>query len=389
MAKGPNEVPVKAVAQAVAWGELGLDGPPKVGGLGYVDSACNVLLRPDALFDIASVTKLFTATLAMIAHDRGLLRFDDDLGHVFPEMTGLSLASVLNHTSGLDAWRQWYLELDVPVQAHVPDLAAMKANRERILQDILESERKPPGQTYAYSDLGYILLGRCLEEVFGQRLDDLVRVEICEPLGLKHTSYVNLLNGELPLQAVPTERCPVRGASTSAALSSRDEFERVRHLPDESHAVSDPTRGKGVEGVVHDENAWIQGGVCGHAGLFSNVEDLLAFGAHFLAIFKGDAGIIRAETLAHAWDRKHLHPQGHHVLGWDTPSGERTSVGRGFSRTKTYGHLGFTGTSLWLDLAHETVAVLLTNRVYPTRNNPGILDLRIAFHEAVLNPESP
>lgn len=380
MATGPNDVPLKAVTQALAWGVLDSEKSQRTGGLGCCDSA---------LFDIASVTKLFTATLAMIANDRGLLRFEDDLGRVFEEMAGVTLGALLNHTSGLDAWRQWYLQLDVPVQAHQPDLATMKANRERILHDILKSERKPPGQAYAYSDLGYILLGRCLEEVFGQSLDEVVRDEISEPLGLQDTRYVNLLNGELPLQAVQTERCPVRGASTSAALSSLDEFERVRHLPDESHGVSDPTRGKGVEGVVHDENAWIQGGVCGHAGLFSNVEDLLAFGAHFLAISNGNSGIVRAETLAHAWDRKHLHPQGHHVLGWDTPSGERTSVGRGFSRTKTYGHLGFTGTSLWLDLAHETVAVLLTNRVYPTRNNPGILDLRIAFHEAVLNPESP
>lgn len=389
MAKGPNEVPVNAVTQAAAWGVMDSEKSRNVGCLGFFDAACCVPLEVDSLFDIASVTKLFTATLAMIAHDRKLLHFDDDLGQVFDAMSGVTLAAILNHTSGLDAWRQWYLELSVPVEGGLPDLSALRANREHILQDILESERKPPGQTYAYSDLGYILLGRCLEEVFGQRLDDLVRVEICEPLGLKHTSYVNLLNGELPLQAVPTERCPVRGASSSAALSSRDEFERVRHLPDESHAVSDPTRGKSVEGVVHDENAWIQGGVCGHAGLFSNVEDLLRFGAHFLAISNGKTGIIRAETLAHAWDRKHLHPQGHHVLGWDTPSGESTSVGRGFSRAKTYGHLGFTGTSLWLDLAHETVAVLLTNRVYPTRNNPGILELRIAFHEAVLTPESP
>ena len=141
-----------------------------------------------------------------------------------------------------------------------------------------------------------------------------------------------------------------------------------------------------VRGVVHDKNCFIQGGVAGHAGLFSTARDVAKFGHAMLGIFEGGAGIVSPEILREAWSEASRAPNGHHVAGWDTPSGESTSVGRGFARNATFGHLGFTGTSLWIDVSKRVVAALMTNRVFPTRENPRIKDTRIRFHEAVLSP---
>jgi len=344
VADGPGQVPGERTCTAAQWGVVDSAGT-HLGALGWSDPELTTPLTTDSIFDVASITKVFTATIAMIAVDRGMISLQTPVQTIFPEMTGPTLLQLLNHTSGLPAWKQYYLEMSAP------DAASMEANRAAILEDILNAERAAPGESYAYSDLGYILLGRLLERVFGAGLDELVQTLICEPLNLKKTRFVNTLKGEpFIADAVPTEICSIRGQ---------------------------------VRGEVHDENTSIQGGVCGHAGIFSTTADLLDFGTHLLGIERGEPGIVRPSALAQFWDRKHLHPSGHHVAGWDTPSGEKTSVGRGFCRERTVGHLGFTGTSLWIDRSASIVAVLLTNRVFPTRENPRILDFRIAFHEAV------
>ncbi len=305
-------------------------------------------LTPQTFMDIASVTKLFTATLALIAIDNGELRFDTSLDTVFPEFAPQSptLLQLLNHTSGLPAWDQFYLRYPL-----VPTNAQAAQNRADILQEILRAPRQTPGN-HVYSDLGYILLGRLVEAVLGDDLDILVERLITGPLQMTRTRYVNQLRAESALDAVVTEITAGRPAP--------------------------------VCGVVHDENCFIQGGVAGHAGLFSTADDLVIFGRHMLQIFEGGPGILTTTTLRRAWSAASRAPDGHHVAGWDTPSGEFSSVGRGFSRDHSYGHLGFTGTSLWIDTSAQVVATLLTNRVFPTRDNPRIKDLRVRFHEAVL-----
>ncbi len=305
-------------------------------------------LSPDEFMDIASVTKLFTATLALMAIDAGKLGFETTIDTVYPELSSPSptLLQLLNHSSGLPAWDQYYLRYPL-----VPTDLEAQQNRDAILQEILSSPRKAPGH-YAYSDLGYILLGRLIEQVLDDDLDTLVARFITGPLEMGRTRYVNQLKGESALEAVVTEMTPGRPAP--------------------------------VRGLVHDENCFIQGGVAGHAGLFSTADDLILFGRHMLDIHEGKTGILKAMTLRQAWSSVSKAPDGHHAAGWDTPSGEVSSVGKGFSRSHTYGHLGFTGTSLWIDTSAQVVAALLTNRVFPTRENPRIKDLRVRFHEAVL-----
>ena len=143
-------------------------------------------------------------------------------------------------------------------------------------------------------------------------------------------------------------------------------------------------RGGVVVGRVHDENTALMGGVSGHAGAFCDAPDLLRFGVHMLGIDQGQGpGIVSREILRWCWSEAARGAAGHHLGGWDTPSGARSSAGRHMTPDATVGHLGFTGTSLWIDRAQQRVAVLLTNRVHPTRDNPHILAMRIAFHEAV------
>lgn len=313
------------------------------------------------VFDIASVTKaLVPATLAMIAVDRGLLELDARASRLLPEWgespggdNGATLRHLLAHGSGLPAWHKYYEE--VPFELPIEQLAKQRAE---ILRRVLVTPKLPTNTAYAYSDLGYMALMVLLERAFDQDLDTLARDLIFTPLELDHTRYVNRLRGETALQdAVTTELCSRRGA---------------------------------VTGVVHDENTYVIGGVSGHAGAFSTARDLLAFCDHLLAIDKGrapeHAPLVTRATLHEFWDRANIAPGGHHVAGWDTPSGVRTSAGRGLSREHTVGHLGFTGTSIWIDRASEVIAVLLTNRVHPTRENPKILEMRIAFHEAVAPP---
>lgn len=303
---------------------------------------------PETPMDIASVTKLFTATLALQAIDVGRATFHTPIRTWFPDFgNDATLLHLLNHSSGLPAWDQFYLRLPL-----LPTAIQAAENKATILDEILQKPLEPAGNNHLYSDLGYILLGHIVERTFDEPLDTLVRQRITEPLGMNLTQYVNQLRGDAPLSAVITENTPGRPQP--------------------------------VRGVVHDENAFIQGGVAGHAGLFSTATDLLKFGEHMLAIAHQQDGIVSAATLQTALAPISRASNGHHVAGWDTPSGDTPSVGRGFSRTQTFGHLGFTGTSLWMDVSARTVAVLLTNRVFPTRENPRIRDLRIRFHEAVL-----
>lgn len=313
-----------------------------------------------AVFDIASVTKaMVPATLAMIAVDRELASLNTPVSQILPMWeethdTPTILLHLLNHTSGLPAWYKYYKE--VPFDVHGEELRAQRA---QILARVLKTPRAPAGTVYAYSDLGYMALMLVCEQLFGNDLATVAQREIFDPLGLARTQYVSRLHGDAPIDdAVATEWCDHRG--------------RV------------------VVGEVHDENTYVLGGVSGHAGVFSTAPQVLRFVQHLASI---DAGVpveapplVTQETVRAFWSRDRLIAGGHHVAGWDTPSGEKTSAGRGFSREATVGHLGFTGTSVWLDRQAGVIAVLLTNRVHPSRENPRMLRMRMDVHEAILAP---
>lgn len=350
-----------SAASAAAWidGQLIIDE-----SFGHAQLLPHMRAMPSpAIFDLASVTKsLVTATLTMQAVDEGLLSWDTPISAIFPGWAkagdnGATVLHLLNHSSGLPAWHKFYEELPFEL---TPD--ALQAQRQQIIDRIIAWERHPvAGQQYAYSDLGYILLCALLERAFHQGdLAQLAQARIFSPLGMTHARYVSRIRQEQPIKdAISTEWCGFR--------------ERY------------------VTGEVHDENTYVMGGVSGHAGAFSTAEELLRFGQHLLAIDRGelDAAIkplVSRQSLRYCWSPQARGADGHHLGGWDTPSGARSSVGSCFGRETTVGHLGFTGTSIWIEREQNAVAVLLTNRVHPSRDNAKILDLRIAYHDSVLKP---
>lgn len=352
---------VCSALQAVVWhqGEVVLDealGKTHLEGDGRP-------MRRDTPMDIASITKtLVTATLAMQAVDDGLARLDQPVRELFPEWSlGASergkatFLDLLNHSSGLPAWEKFYLRYPVD-----PSPAMAQTTRKALFRRIARTplQAKPSGK-HCYSDLGYILLAGILERLFDAPLQDLARERIFRPLGMEHTQYVARLAGDRPLEnAAATERCPQRG--------------RV------------------VVGTVHDENTDIMGGVSGHAGVFSTAGDLLTFCRHIWQIDQGKldyGGIISQEVLQFCLSEDARGADGHHLGGWDTPSGVLSSAGRGFQAGNTVGHLGFTGTSFWIERDLGLIAILLTNRVYPSRENELIKEFRVKFHEAVLPPQ--
>lgn len=339
-----------AIAASVSWGESSWEG-----AVGHAEFDPDRPFDLQTPLDLASVTKTFTATLLMRAVSEGHVELDDPIARWVPGWedgsTGtVTLLHLLNHSSGLPAWDQFYLRYPIVV-----DLPTAQATRDAIEAEIVAKPREEVGRSGVYSDLGYLLLGWIAERIFDDALEDLVESKIADPLELESVRYVSLRRADDPFE-------------TAAATEI------------------DPRRGGTVVGFVHDENCYIIGGVAGHAGLFGTASDVRRFGEHLLAVDRGASGIVDRDVLQFCWSQRARGADGHHVGGWDTPSGASSSAGRGFDPESTVGHLGFTGTSLWIERDAGVVAALLTNRVYPTRDNDRIKPLRIAFHEAVLPP---
>ena len=209
-----------------------------------------------------------------------------------------------------------------------------------------------PGERSEYSDPGFILLGKALELLTRESLADSAKSHVFEPLGMTATLF------------------------QPAA--------EQRHLIPPTE-IDKGFRRRTIQGEVQDENAWVLDGVAGHAGLFSNVLDLLRFAGSILASLNraGDSvlpALFARDTIATFAERQS--PSGSsRALGWDTPSGE-SSAGHDFS-SNSIGHLGYSGCSLWIDLDASIAAVLLTNRTWPDRQSQAIRQVRPAFHDAV------
>lgn len=315
------------------------------GRMTYEKDAAKV--TPDTLYDIASLTKVVvTTTLAMILYERGLLDLESPIFRYVPEFHGegkdqVLVKDLLVHSGGL----LWWTDLFRKFEGKTPE-----ESKRGYLSTIYELPLDyPPRSKMVYSDLGILLLGEILERVTGKDLEDLAKEEVLDPLGMNDAMY-----------------------RPSASL-------RSRIAPTEI----DPWRGRLVHGEVHDENAFGLGGVAPHAGLFSTARSLGAFAQMMLnGGAYGGRRLLKPETIALFTRRANLVPGSSRALGWDTPS-EPSSAGALFSAS-SYGHTGFTGTSLWIDPERELFAILLTNRVHPTRDNPKITELRPAFHDAVI-----
>jgi beta-N-acetylhexosaminidase len=302
-------------------------------------------VTPETIYDAASLTKpVVTATLAAMLGEAGALDLDAPVSRYLTEWrTGepgdararITVRNLLTHTSGLPAHRDYFQKtLDRGELVHTA------------LAEPVEYE---PGTQSVYSDVGFILLGVIIEWLTGRGLDQLASERIFTPLGMKDTEF-----------------SPARGLRARIAPTERDEVFRKRVM----------------RGEVHDENAWAMGGVAGHAGMFSTAPDLAVFCQMMLngGIY-AHRRLLRRATVAQ-FTTPEAAAAGARTLGWMTPT-ENSSSGRYFSRG-SFGHTGFTGSSLWIDPDKELFVVLLTNRVHPTRENEKIKQVRPAVHDAVI-----
>jgi len=295
---------------------------------------------PASIFDLASLTKVVaTSTMAMLLYERGLLDLDLPVAAIVPQFAAddlrrpeVTVRMLLAHSSGLPAYEKLFLHAQ---------------SRDALLHAaIITPLATDPGTRAAYSDIGFIVLGAALEKIADETLDRFCQREIFGPLGMVHTSFnpPNTWRASIP----PT-------------VDDRAFRKRI------------------VQGEVQDENASILGGIAGHAGLFATAHDVALF-AH--AMLNAGRPILLPDTIA-LFTRREFGPEGtSRALGWDTPSPPSQS-GKYFS-AQSFGHLGYTGTSLWIDPARQLSITLLTNRTWPDCGNQAIKQVRPAFHDAVI-----
>ncbi len=297
----------------------------------------------DTLYDLASLTKVIaTTTMAMMMVDEGRLNLDEKVHDFLPRFTGpekdqVTVRELLTHSAGILWWAPLYESLH---------------GKEEYLHAIEKLDLvTPPGTAEKYSDLGIILLGAILERVAGEPEDRFVREHVFSPLGMKDTMW-----------------------KPPAAL-----------LPRIAPTENDTTwRHRVMHGEVHDENAYALGGVAPHAGLFSTAPDLARFAQ--MMLWKGDYDgqrIVARSTVETFTRKAGIVPGSDRAIGWDTKSATGSSAGTLFS-PDSFGHTGFTGTSIWFDPDRQLFLVLLTNRVYPTRENQLIREARPAVADAVI-----
>ena len=298
-----------------------------------------------SIFDLASVSKVVaTTTMAMILYQRGLLDLDAPVVAIVPEFADfgssaedprrreISLRMLLAHSSGLPAYEKLFL------RARTRDELLASAFSIPLAAD--------PGTLAVYSDVGFIILGVALERIADESLDRFCQREIFGPLGMTRT----LFN-------------PPPAWRTAIPPTQDDRTFRKRI----------------IQGEVQDENAYVMGGVAGHAGVFSTAEDLAIFAN---AMLQGGQPLVRPETLELFTRREISVPGSSRALGWDTPSSPSQS-GKYFS-PKSFGHLGYTGTSLWIDPENQLSVILLTSRTWPDCQNQAIKEVRPQFHDAVI-----
>jgi len=314
---------------------------------GKTDDDSDISVSPDTIYDLASLTKPLATTLAVMhLMEKMGLRLEQTLGDILPACKGTGKAGItvehlLAHQSGLPGYRPYWMAL--------AGTTASERDADLKKQLVLEQLEHPIGSKTLYSDLGFMFLRWVVERVSGIKMSLLVEKKIYRPLGIEELFFPGA-GGLVTDRFAPTEMCAWRKTL--------------------------------VQGVVHDENAFAVGGIDGHAGLFGTapaVHDLLW---NVLCAYAGQSNN-RGLPQNHVQTFLN-YGQGHErALGFDRPTQPGSSSGQHFSENSV-GHLGFTGTSFWMNLEQGTIVVLLTNRIHPTRENEGIKDFRPKIHDAVM-----
>ena len=313
------------------------------------------------IFDLASLTKpLATALCAMYLADRGLLDLDSPVSELLPAggPSATSIRRLLTHSSGLPAHEK--------LSVHPGLSSGMKRgsiDRQRLASYLVGLLNGPQAEIPTYSDLGFILLGMALEEAGGKALDALF-LEVIGGLFPDESGHLEGL-GLWPETALKKSRPYLCIAPTGWC----------------------PDRKRMLLGQVHDLNAWLMGGFAGHAGLFGTISGTARLLVRLLRLYLGydENHSLSKETLRRFWTPYSV-PESPWCLGFDTPSPEGSSAGRLFSK-RSVGHLGYTGTSFWIDLERGLGMILLANRTFPVdspESRKGIKALRPALHDAVM-----
>lgn len=298
-------------------------------------------VKTNTIYDLASLTKVVaTTTAAMICYDRNLISLDDRVTKFIPEFgengkENITIKNLMIHNSGLPAWKKFY---------------GRDLKYDDVINEIYSSQLEyKPGEKTVYSDLGIITLGKIIEKVTGMTLDIFCRDEIFFPLKMNSTFFNP--NDSLKIFCAPTET---------------DNYWRMKTL----------------QGEVHDETSAMLNGVAGHAGLFSTADDLAKLMSVLINKGKFEQKQFIKQSTIELFTKRYS-AESTRAIGWDTKSDSGSSAGKYFSKN-SFGHTGYTGTSIWADPERNLFVVFLTNRVYPTRENTKIQKIRPQLHNAVI-----
>ncbi len=320
-------------------------------------------MRRDTVFDLSSLTKaLATTTAIMLLVREGKIRLDDRVSRFVPNFgvhgkIHVSMHHLLGHCSGLPAWKPFFKDVQRAERQGKFKFSGRGGARAMVLDEIHRMRPEyETGTKAVYSDLGFMLLGELVELVSHHPLDRFCQERIFRPMELRSTAFIDLdrMHAQklTPVtdMIAPTDRCAWRQ--------------------------------KILCGEVEDDNAWAIGGVAGHAGLFASAEDVHRIVARLQACASDRADFLPGTLVREFWRKEGSVADSTWALGWDTPSAQGSMAGSRASAS-TVGHLGFTGTSVWIDRDRGAHVVFLTNRVHPRRDNERIKGVRPLVHDAV------
>jgi len=311
-----------------------------------------VPMSKDTIFDLASLTKPLATTLAIMKlAGRGHMALDQPLSDIITtcplrDKKDLTPRLLLNHSAGFPDWKPFYLDL----------VKLRKEKRKSLLREwiIEEPFAYPPGKGCLYSDLGFMILEWVIEEAAGMSMASFLEQNFYRLLSLEKIFL---------------------GSKSSSMTFKKEAFAATEACP---------WRKELIQGEVHDENAYSLGGYSGHAGLFGDAQGLFTLVNLLREHYLGRRDDYLEMDMVKAFFKRQDMVDGcTWALGWDTPSAKDSSSGHYFS-PKSVGHLGFTGTSVWVDLARDIMVIFLTNRIHPSRHNEKIRAFRPILHDLVM-----
>jgi CubicO group peptidase (beta-lactamase class C family) len=321
-------------------------------------------MKLETVFDLSSLTKaLATTVAAMILTREGKLRLEDRVTRFFHDFavhgkSGVTFRHLLAHCSGLAAWRPFHERIAAIEKGGKVNFCGSHGAKEFTYEEIhRERPEAAPGVKTIYSDLNFILLGEAIEKITTLPLNRFCREKIFRPLKLTAMDFIDI-----------------------ALVRSR----RLEPVPDMFAATEMcPSRRRLLVGEVDDENAFAMGGVAGHAGLFAPVREVDRIARELISCWHGRSDFIPQKIVRQFWTRDGTVADSTWALGWDMPSAQGSSSGHHFSPAAV-GHLGFTGTSIWIEPQRSIAVSLMTNRVHPSRDNHAIREFRPRIHDLIM-----